>query len=96
MTDDHITALEDRFEELATVILGPRRTDFMGGGRVEEDGLAHKVDEVSAQLALATGAVERLSVAVGEIKLPIVRMAAVATAVAAPLSAIMIEIIRRI
>jgi hypothetical protein len=38
--------LEANLEELATAVLGPRRSEFVGGGRYEENGLVHKVDQL--------------------------------------------------
>lgn len=35
--------LDNNIEEVAAAVLGPRKSEFAGGGRYEEAGLVHKV-----------------------------------------------------
>lgn len=34
--------LDNNIEEVAAAVLGPRKSEFAGGGRYEEDGLVYK------------------------------------------------------
>jgi hypothetical protein len=41
--------IEANIEELATAVMGPQKSEFAGGGRYSEDGLAFKVDQLLNQ-----------------------------------------------
>lgn len=43
--------LDDSIEELASAVLGPRKSEFAGGGRYEEEGLMHQVEEINTRLS---------------------------------------------
>lgn len=38
--------LDNNIEEVASAVLGPRKSEFAGGGRYDESGLVHKVEEL--------------------------------------------------
>lgn len=41
-----IGSVEENVEELAAAVVGPKVSEFRGGGRAEEEGLIAKVDEL--------------------------------------------------
>ena len=44
--EQRIGHVEKNVEELAIAVVGPKVSDFRGGGRAEEEGLIAKVDEL--------------------------------------------------
>lgn len=46
MVDHSHPELESNIEEVAAAVLGPRKSEFAGGGRYEDDGLVHKVETI--------------------------------------------------
>lgn len=46
--EGRIARVERDVEELSAVLLGPRRSPLIGGGRDEVQGIAHKIDQLWA------------------------------------------------
>ena|SRR5690606_2824688 len=42
--DERLKAVESGVEELATALLGPQRSQLVGGGREEEEGALHRLE----------------------------------------------------
>jgi hypothetical protein len=60
--------LDNNIEEVAAAVLGPRKSEFAGGGRYDEAGLVYKVQENSV---VTTEILRKLNNGGIKIKLPV-------------------------
>jgi hypothetical protein len=60
--------LDNNIEEVAAAVLGPRKSEFAGGGRYDEAGLIYKVAETSE---VTTEILRKLNNGGIKIKLPV-------------------------